>query len=706
MGLLLVGSMPGGVAAGEKPSVPPATAADSALVTAAATEVSVGSYHTCALLTGGSVRCWGDNYYGELGNGTTTNSSTPVTVSDIATATAISAGDYYTCALLTGGSVRCWGYNAWGQLGNGTTTDYSTPVTVSGITTATAISAGFRHTCALLTSGSVRCWGDNHYGELGNGTTTNSSTPVTVSGITTATAISAGRWHTCVLLTGGSVRCWGRNHYGQLGNGTTTDSSTPVAVSGITTATAMSGGAYHTCALLTGGSVRCWGYNEDGELGNGTTTNSSIPVSVSGIKTATAISAGPWHSCALLTGGSVRCWGYNYYGELGNGMTTDSSTPVVVSGITTATAISAGDADNATEHTCALLTGGSVRCWGDNTYGGLGNGTTTNSKVPVSVLTLDGPWLVVATMTSWVAGSAHSVTVTAKDADGHTNTGYTGTIHFTSSDTQAILPADYTFTASDNGVHTFANTLSPALTLETAGSRSVTATDKARSSIKGSQTVTVTPGAAKTLAVSGIVNPYAAGSKHSVTVKALDAYGNVATGYTGTIHFTSSDAQASLPANYTFTGADKGVHAFASTLSPGLTLKTAGSRSVTATDVSHSSIKGSETVTVTPGVAKTLKVVVSTNPWPAGSSHSVTVTALDAYGNVATGYTGTIHFTSSDTKAILPADYTFTAADKGVHTFPTTVSPKLTLKTAGSQWVRATDTGHSSITGSEAVTVQ
>jgi hypothetical protein len=206
--------------------------------------------------------------------------------------------------------------------------------------------------------------------------------------------------------------------------------------------------------------------------------------------------------------------------------------------------------------------------------------------------------------------------------------------------------------------------------------------------------------------VSGIVNPYAAGSKHSVTVKALDAYGNVATAYTGTIHFTSSDTQATLPANYTFTGADKGVHAFASTLSPGLTLKTAGARSVTATDVSHSSMKGSETVTVTPGVAKTLKVVVSTNPWPAGSSHSVTVTALDAYGNVATGYTGTIHFTTSDTKGSVPADYTFTAADKGVHTFPTTVSPKLTLKTVGSQWVKATDKSHSSITGSQTVTVQ
>jgi hypothetical protein len=296
--------------------------------------------------------------------------------------------------------------------------------------------------------------------------------------------------------------------------------------------------------------------------------------------------------------------------------------------------------------------------------------------------------------------------VKALDAYGNVATGYTGTVHFTSTDTQAGLPANYTFTGADKGVHTFASTLKPGLTLKTAGSKSVTATDISHSSITGSQTVTVTPGAAKTLKVSGILSVFPAGSTHSVTVKALDAYGNVATGYTGTIHFTSSDAQASLPANYTFTGADKGVHAFASTLSPGLTLKTAGSRSVTATDVSHSSIKGSETVTVTPGVAKTLKVVVSTNPWPAGSSHSVTVTALDAYGNVATGYTGTIHFTSSDTKAILPADYTFTAADKGVHTFPTTVSPKLTLKTAGSQWVRATDTGHSSITGSEAVTVK
>jgi hypothetical protein len=234
---------------------------------------------------------------------------------------------------------------------------------------------------------------------------------------------------------------------------------------------------------------------------------------------------------------------------------------------------------------------------------------------------------------------------------------------------------------------------------------SVTATEKARSSIKGSQTVTVTPGAAKTLAVSGIVNPYAAGSKHSVTVKALDAYGNVATAYTGTIHFSSSDTQATLPADYTFTASDKGAHAFASSLSPALTLKTAGSKSVTATDMSKSTISGSMTVKVTPGAAKSFRVAVNTNPWPGGSTHTFSVTALDAYGNVATGYTGTVHFTISDSSGTVPTDYTFTPADKGAHSFSATVKPSLTFKSLGTQWVRATDKSTPSITGSQTVTV-
>jgi len=200
--------------------------------------------------------------------------------------------------------------------------------------------------------------------------------------------------------------------------------------------------------------------------------------------------------------------------------------------------------------------------------------------------------------------------------------------------------------------------------------------------------------AATTLVVSGIANPYVAGAAHSVTVTAKDVHGHVAGGYRGTVHFTSTDAKAVLPANYTFTGADAGVHKFAL----GLILKTAGTRSVTATDTVTASIKGTQTgIVVTPAAATHLTVSGIANPYVAGVAHSVTVTAKDAYGNTATGYHGIVHFTSSDPAAVLPANYTFTAADAGIHKFALGV----TLKTAGTQWVRATDTVTATITGLE-----
>jgi alpha-tubulin suppressor-like RCC1 family protein len=353
--------------------------------------VSVAGEHSCALIDDGAVQCWGVNDDGQLGDGTLVDRLVPTPVVGLTgPAIAVAAAQEYSCALIQGGSIQCWGRNNDGQLGDGTTDDSTTAVSVIVLAgPATAVSATGNTTCALITGGTMQCWGDNDFGEMGTGNTTNSLTPVSVIGLAgTVTAIATGQNHTCALIEGGGIQCWGLNFSGRLGDGTTTNRSSPVSVvdlSGAAVAVVASNG--HTCALITGGTVQCWGRNSDGQLGDGTTTDRTTPVTVvdsegDPLTRATAIAASPTQTCAVMDDGGIRCWGDNGNGELGNGTTDDSTTPVPVTGLGgTALFVDGGFVS-----TCAFLEGGSIQCWGSNFDGTLGTGTTNDSLVPVDVL--------------------------------------------------------------------------------------------------------------------------------------------------------------------------------------------------------------------------------------------------------------------------------------------------------------------------------
>ena len=408
------------IATNSSPSAPPKLTG--------VTSVASDAVSHCAILNSGGVDCWGANFSGDLGDGSTVDSAFPVQVSGLAHVASVVGIGFQNgyCALLQSGGVECWGDNSWGQIGNGVTggpgcggTCFDTPQTVTGISNAISISATFYSYCALLRTGSVDCWGSNSEGEIGNGSGSFPggcgpgpcfNTPQQVVSISTATSVTSGGEGFCALLSSGAIKCWGNNGLGELGNGTLNGpdcgngcNQTPQDVIGITDASAVvSDWDYGYCALLKSGGIECWGNDQTGQMGNGTgssgtpgcgSVNAALapycfdtPQSVSGISTATSVAPsgggvgdayGDGNAyCAVLTSGSVECWGDNHRGIIGNGTVggpgcggTCYTAPQQVSNITTATSVSSDG-----QGFCAFLTDWTLSCWGVNDSGQVGNG--------------------------------------------------------------------------------------------------------------------------------------------------------------------------------------------------------------------------------------------------------------------------------------------------------------------------------------------
>lgn len=361
----------------------------------AATRLAIGGEHSCALYDGGAVYCWGGNQYGQLGDGTTIGRVAPVKVSGLAglSVIGISGGGHHNCVILAARSARCWGLNFYGELGDGANINRVQPVPVSGLTSVQQITGGDFHTCAILTDRTMKCWGANTFGQLGDGSVEPRNVPGVVPGVVDAVQIATDEASTCVRIISGVIKCWGKNDSGQLGNGTLTDVITPTTVLSITDAIGIAIGSYHGCAVRRTFQVYCWGANHSGQLGhNG--AGSPYPSEVPGLTNAIAVVAADNHTCILRDSGKVACWGDNQFGQLGLGNNNDTNVPTDV--VLPRLALQVAAKFN---HTCALLDNGDMRCWGSNVFGSLGNGNDLDSNVPVPVIGVPDPPTATITIT-------------------------------------------------------------------------------------------------------------------------------------------------------------------------------------------------------------------------------------------------------------------------------------------------------------------
>jgi hypothetical protein len=331
---------------------------------------------------------WGFNNNGQLGDGTLTDHASPVqAVVGLTGIKAVAAGQFFTLALKEDGTVWSWGDNSYGQLGDGTMTDSLVPVQVVGLTGVTAIACGSEHALALKSDGTVWAWGTNYCGALGDNTEVDSAVPVQAYGISDVTAIAAGYWFSMALMSDGTIGSWGDNYWGTLGDGTDLDCPYPIYVQGISDAVAIACGDYQGFAIHADGTVSSWGCNIMGQLGQGTADLDAhmLPVKVLNIDNVKQVVGGARHTVALKKDGSVWTWGWNMYGQLGVGVAGDSYTPVPITTLSGITSIAAGG-----YHNLALKSDATVVSWGQGSYKAIGDGATEHRLAPVAVPGLAG----------------------------------------------------------------------------------------------------------------------------------------------------------------------------------------------------------------------------------------------------------------------------------------------------------------------------
>ncbi len=353
-----------------------------------AQNIAGGNYYSLVLSNDGTVRAWGSNVSGQLGDSSIENRNVPVLVKGLTGVIAIAAEGNHSMALKSDSTVWGWGLNFYGQIGDSSTVNRTIPVKVVGLTGVIAIAAGEAHSLALKKDGTVWAWGWDYYGQLGNGTGT-SIAPVKIDSLSGVIAIAAGAYHSLALKNNGTLWSWGNNISGELGIENNSTSSVPQQVSGLSNVTSVSGSSANSFALKNDGTVWVWGSNTYNQLGNNTEAMSTHPRQVIGLTNVKRITGGFQHTLALKNDGTVWTWGNNSSGQLGNGVIDSNNVyehrPTQVQGLTGVVELTGGGT-----HTLAVKNDGTVWAWGYNLHGQLGNGTNTEFlTLPVKV---SGTW--------------------------------------------------------------------------------------------------------------------------------------------------------------------------------------------------------------------------------------------------------------------------------------------------------------------------